>query len=326
MIDLNGARENLPVRIKKSRNFQDFIDGITLTAISALLIVVVMLYITRISFSAEFSLEQIGYEGVILYAATVSISLLARKYSRRKGKATAVYIKAFERVEDYNHIIINSGYSAKAREYCRRWEEEELHSSRMKVLAGIGISVKDFEEKYLRYSRRELVSRFPDLTEDEIKVICSAKRIKRLKYSEKYLTASDTVVGRHSPSSGYNTHIADKVNVLQTLVTGALSGLFSATLVVDVVANPSWGTIVACAVKLIIIVIFGVFNIIGGYNMSAVKETRELNAKADEQERFIRWCEEQKSQPVNQEADEKEQESVQKIKENAATEVVTADA
>ena len=61
MIDLNGARENLPVRIKKSRNFQDFIDGITLTAISALLIVVVMLYITRISFSAEFSLEQIGY-------------------------------------------------------------------------------------------------------------------------------------------------------------------------------------------------------------------------------------------------------------------------
>lgn len=30
---------------------------------------------------------------------------------------------------------------------------------------------------------------------------------------------------------------------------------------------------------------------IGGWNMSSVREVEELNAKADEQERFQKWCE-----------------------------------
>lgn len=294
MIDLNGARENLPVKIKKSRSFQDFVDGITLTAIAALLIVVIMLYITSISFSADLSLKQIGYEGVILYAATVSISLLARKYSRRKGKATQSYLKAAERVENNNHIIIISGYSSMARDYCRAWEDAELYSARMKVLSAVGISVEDFEKKYIKFNKTELMSRFPELSEDEVATILEAKKIKRLKYDEKYLTASDSVNGRHSPSGGFKVKTADKFNLVQTLVTGALSGLFSATLIIEVVSNPSWGSIVTCAIKVMMIVIFGVFNIISGYNLSAVKEVKELNEKADEQERFIRWCNESK--------------------------------
>lgn len=290
MIELDGVQPNFPAKLRKNRTFQDFIDGITLTAIAALLVVVIMLYITTISFSAEFSLKQIGIEGVILYAVTVSISLLARKYSRRKGKATQSYIKAITRVDENNHKIISGGYSPRTAEYCRRWEEAELCAERTKVLAAVGITVDDFVNKYLKYNKRELAAKYPDLTEDEVKTILAAKRIKRLKYDEKYLTTSAETGGRHSPSGGFNARTADKINIIQMFITGALSCLFSAMLIIEVVANPSWGTIVTCAVKIIMIVIFGVFNIIGGYNLSAVREARELGEKADEQERFMRYC------------------------------------
>ena len=307
MLNTNFESDNFPVRgkLRKNRTFQDFVDGITLTAIAALLIVIVMLYITTISFSTDFSLKQIGYEGIILYAATVSISLLARKYSRRKGKGTQAYLKAATRVEEYNHIIINSGFSSKTSAYCRNWESKELASTRTALLSSAGISLSDFETKYLKYNKRELKSHFPDLSEYELQTILRTKKIKRLKYDEKYLTASDAISGRHSPSGGFTVRMADKVNMVQTFITAAISGLFSASLIIEVVANPSWATIITCAAKLIMIVIFGVFNIIGGYNMSAVKEVRELNEKADEQARFVHWCEQDNSEKLKEKAAEK---------------------
>lgn len=33
---------------------------------------------------------------------------------------------------------------------------------------------------------------------------------------------------------------------------------------------------------------------IGGYNFSTQQEVREMDARADEQERFIKWCETEK--------------------------------
>ena len=290
MIELDGVRDNFPVRIRKNRNFQDFIDGITLTAIAALIVVVIMLYITTISFSTDFSLKQIGFEGVILYFATISISILSRAYARRKGRNTKQYAHAFERVEANNQAIIDNGYSAKASTYCRKWEEEELRSSRLKVLSCVGISVDDFENKYVKYNKRELTAKYPELSKDEIKTILTAKKIKRLRYDESYLTVSDKVYGRHSPSGGFKTRTVDKINTAQLFITGAVSCGFSASLVMEVVADPSWATIVTCAIKVIMIIIFGVFGIVNGYNLSAVRETRELVEKADEQARFIKWC------------------------------------
>lgn len=289
-MNIDGVRDNFPVCIRKNKNFQDFVDGITLTAIAALIVVVIMLYVTTISFGTDFSLEQIGFEGLILYFATVSISLLSRSFSRRKGRNTAQFIAAYEKVEANNQTIIDDGYSARASEYCRKWEDTELRSARTKVLSCVGIAVEEFESKYIKYNKKELKERYPELSADELKTIAAAKRVKRLKYDESYLTVSDKVYGRHSPSGGFKTRTVDKIDTARMLLTTAIASAFSASLILEVVADPSWSTVVACAIKVIMIIIFGVFGMVGGYNLSAVRETRELNEKADEQARFIKWC------------------------------------
>lgn len=290
MMNIDGVRDNFPVRICKNKNFQNFVDGITLTAIAALIVVVIMLYVIPISFGTDFSLKKIGYEGLILYFATVFISLLSRSFSRRKGRNTPQFIAAYKKVEENNQIIIDNGYSACISEYCRKWEEAELRSERIKVLSSVGISVEEFESKYIKYNKKELKERYPELSADELKTIAAAKRVKRLKYDESYLTVINKAYGRHSPSGGFKTQTMEKINTARIMLTTAITSVFSASLIFKVVADPSWETIVVCAVKVITIIVFGVFNMVDGFNLSAVRETRELNEKAEEQARLIKWC------------------------------------
>lgn len=290
MIDTNGVQQNFNVRIRRNRTFQDFVNGASLFTIGILFVVVVMLYITQIAFDTDFSWQQIGLEGVILYFATVSISLLSRSYARRKGRGTEKYTKAYERVEGNNHIIIDNGFSAKAYYYCRAWEEAELRAERAKVLSSVAISVQEFEEKYIKYNKEELKERYPELSADEVKTILLAKKVKRLKYNETYLTATNDVNGRHSPSGGLKTKTVFKIDTARIVVTTAFSSLFAVSIIIEVISNPSWETILECVIKVAMIIVFAAIGVVGGYGFSVYKESRELDDKADEQERFIKWC------------------------------------
>lgn len=290
MINTDGVQENFNVKIRRNRTFQDFVNGASLFTIGILFVVVVMLYITQIAFDTNFSWKQIGLEAVILYFATVSISLLSRSYARRKGRSTDKYVKALESVEDNNQIIINNGYSAKAYYYCRAWEEAELRAERARVLASVVISVDEFEEKYIKYNKQELKQRYPELSADELKVILAVKKIKRLKYNETYLTATNAINGRHSPSGGLKTDTVFKIDTARIVVTTAISSLFAVSIIVEVISNPTWETILQCVIKVAMIVVFAAIGVVGGYNFSAHKEARELDEKAAEQTRFIKWC------------------------------------
>lgn len=290
MINTDGVQKNFNVKIRRNRTFQDFVNGASLFTIGILFVVVVMLYITQIAFDANFSWRQIGLEGVILYFATVSISLLSRSYARRKGRSSEKYTKAYGRIEDNNRVIIDKGYSAKAYYYCRAWEEAELKAERAKVLSSVAITVQEFEEKYIKYNKRELIARYPDLSADEIKTILLAKKIKRLKYNETYLTATADSAGRHSPSGGLKTKTVFKIDTARIVVTTAFSSLFAVSIIIEVISNPSYQTILECVIKVAMIIVFAAIGVMGGYGFSANKESRELDDKADEQERFIKWC------------------------------------
>ena len=112
-----------------------------------------------------------------------------------------------------------------------------------------------------------------------------------MKYDESYLSVYDRNGRRISPSGGIKTKTVVRLQTVQTLFTTALTSVFSVSMALDIIADPSFATVVTCLVKIVIILGFGAWGMVGGYNMSAVRETDELGAKADEQERFMKWCE-----------------------------------
>lgn len=291
MID-NKPKEFLPVvRPAKSKTFASLIDGITLSVAAILIIVIFMMYLTEVSFNGNIDWKNVGFSGALMYVCTVSFYFLLRSFSSRKGRLTQNHLKAQERIEKNNAEIVERGYASRTREYCRAWEDAEIDSARSHVLADAGIPLADFKEKYCAYGMKELAAAFPDLTEYQRETIACAKKIKRLRYDESYLTVYDKHGRRKAPSGGFTTRTMRHIQTVQTLVTTALSSVFSVYMALDIIANPSFATVVMCLVKIVIILGCGAWGMIGGWNMSSVREVEELNAKADEQERFQKWCE-----------------------------------
>lgn len=295
MIEEQKMQEAVPVVFKRagSKTFTRMLDGVTITTILLIFVSVALLYLTNISVDMNMSWKDFGYEAVILYIFTVAINLLARSVAKRRGRETKPYEAAREAVNDNEDEIISKGLRGMERDYCRTWEEAELRDSREKVLSSVRLSVDVFESEFIKYSNKELKAKQQELglTDYQLKVIRKAKRIRRLRFDEKYLSANMKVRRRVSPTGEINTSQYEKLHTLKYLFTAFAGVCVSASLALDVIANPTFGTVVMCVIKIVTILISAVCGMIGGYKLTAELETAELLRKSVEQKNFIKWCE-----------------------------------
>lgn len=290
--DIKPDSPDMSGRRARSRTFSEIVDGFTITTIVLIFIAVAMLYLTNISVNMDMSWKDFGYEAVILYIFTVAINLLSRSVTKRKGRDTEAHRAAEELVCARESEIISKGLRGREREYCRSWETQELRDARKKVLASANIDTAMFENTYLKYSAKELKSKREEfrLTEFQIKVIGKAKRIRRLRYDERYLSAGVGVGRRLSPAAEINTKRYERLRTVQYLITAFAGVCVSASIALDIISDPSFGTVVMCIVKIMTILISAVSGMLGGYKLTAEMETAELRRKAAEQQNFIVWC------------------------------------
>lgn len=294
MIEEPKTTEPVPVVFKRSgsKTFARLLDGVTITTILLIFVSVALLYLTDISLNMNMSWKDFGYEAIILYIFTVAINLLARSVAKRRGRETKQYENAQQAVTANENEIINKGLRGLERDYCRRWEEEELHDAREKVLSSARINVDTFESEYLKYNAKELKAKQKELslTDYQLKVIRKAKRIRRLRFDEKYLSASLKEGHRVSPIDEINATKYERVHTIKYLVTAFAGVCLSASLALEVIADPTFATVVKCVIKIITIIVSSVAGMINGYKLTAEMETAELQRKAVEQKNFIKWC------------------------------------
>ena len=279
-------------KVRGRYNFSDFVDGITLSVVAILVAVILMMYLTDVSFRSDFSIKEFGFAAAVMYACTVSIYILLRSFSGRRGKRTKDYIDVCAAIENNANTIIEKGYARYASNYCRNWEKEELDNAREQVLCEVGISVNEYNATFCKYSKKEIERRYPHLSEAQKKAIETARKIKRLKYNERYLSVSEAHGRRRSPSGGFTVAWENRIKYAQIIITSAISSVFSATIAFEIISDPTFATVVACLVKIVIVLGFGAWGMIGGYNMTAVKEVAEKKERVAEQNRFIKWGDE----------------------------------
>ncbi len=285
--------QSTPLPISKSKTFTTLIDGATIGTILIIFVSVAMLYLTSISMNIDMSLKDFGYEAIILYIFTITINFLSRSIAKRKGRETKAYKKAYEIVEKLENEIIEKGYRGKETDYCQNWEEEELRAVRKSILSSAGVDIDDFENTYIKYSMEELKAKIQEfnLTKFQLEVIKKAKRVKRLNYNARYLSTSLKIGKRVSPSGEINVVTLERFRTVQYLVTAFVGVCVSASLALDIQADPTFGTVVLCIIKILTILISAIAGMIGGYKLTAEKEVAELTRKAAEQKNFIIWCE-----------------------------------
>lgn len=276
----------------EENTFSHVIDGFTISTILLIFVSVALLYLTNISLDMDMSWKDFGFQAIILYIFTVAINLLSRSITKRKGRETKEHKEAVQLIKTNEEEIIREGLRGREREYCRKWEEQELHDAREKVLAAAKLDIDKFEEVYIKYSRKELKSKQADLglSDYQLKIINKAKRIKRLKYDERYLSAAFKTGRRVSPTDEFNTTKYEQLRTIKYLITSLAGVCVSASIALDIITDPTFGTVVMCVVKIVTILISAISGMLGGYKLTAEMETAELNRRAIEQKNFIIWC------------------------------------
>ena len=273
----NFDEEKKPAE-KKKVSTADFLDASTLVIVAALVVAIVCAFLVQFVFSPEISWRDVGVDGAIICVCTMSIYILLRSYTLRRGRRTDVWQRAAQRVRDNARKITERNYARYTAEYCRAWEQEHLDAAQEAALSRVGIPLGTFRDDYCRYTQKELRGKFPDLTDGEREAIKKARRVRRMKYDERYLY-NDEEDGKRQKSPSEQTKCKKKntfINV-RTVVTSVLTCGLSASFFQEVIFNFSAEAVM-----------------IGGYNFSTQEEVREMDARADEQERFIKWCETEK--------------------------------
>ena len=281
-----------PLSEKKKIAFSDGLDITVIILVVGLFVAIILAFLAEFMFDLKINWKEVGIDTGIVAACTVAIYLLLCSFAQRRGRKTERYGKAAERLQDMNREIIEHNLSDKVRDYCREWERKQLDSDRSAILNSAGITIEEYKEKYQALDKRELKKKFPNLTRLQLKIIGRAGRVRTAHYDENYLFANRRKsIGSHkSPSGGLTTRTLNAIDYIRTICTTVLTSLFSASILQEVIFNPSKETVIKLVVKLAVIVTFAALGMVGGYNFSTVKEVNEMNSKSDEMENFIRWC------------------------------------
>lgn len=279
----------------REKSFSDYLDTSIVLMIIGIILAIIITFFVEFIFSPDFDVREVGVNTILITACTIAVYLLVRYYSMRKGRKTQVWNKAKEEMLLKGREIIDKDKAKYISEYCRDWEDKRLKDDISVVLSPVGITYEDFKENYAKLGKSELKKKFPQLTKIQQTIIAKAKKVKRLKFDERYFYVNAEGGRFHrSPSSGLNTKQLNRLSVVRIVVTSVITSLVSATMLRDILVDFSAEAIVKCVVKLAIIIFFGAIGMIGGYTFSTVRETSEMQAKADEIDIFLKWCENKK--------------------------------
>ena len=295
MINFDRGQQPVPEKPAKKLSSSDFLDVSTIVIVGALVAAIICTFLVQFIFSPEINWRDVGVDTAIISICTMSIYILLRSFTIRRGRRTDIWKGAESRIRTNGAKITNENLAARAADYCRAWEQERLDEAQTALLSRVGVSLEDYRATYCKYSRKELKA-LPDgvapLTETQRKAVMKAGRVRRAHYDERYLFDDESGIGKQrSPSEHIKARMVNTFVNLRTVVTTILTCGLSASFLQEVIFDFSAEAVIRCVIKLALVAFFGAIGMIGGYNHATIREVHEMTARADEQERFMKWCE-----------------------------------
>lgn len=290
----------------KTWSIKNMISTLMVVVVASILVVVVLAYLTEITFQGEINWQEQGANAVLLVVCSVSVTVILRKWGIMKGEDAQEHVEAIHLVERNVGKIIEGHNSGRAAEYCKTWEEDDYEQTVSRVLSAYNITFEKFKEVRI-FEKSELQTKYPSFSKSQVKAILSAKKIKRLKYSEDFiLTAINRKEKRCSPSAELTTDQRNAIMTVQNIILSIILSIVMVSFAVDIISDPTLATVVSCLLKVITIILSGIWAAYSGYNLTANIDTERLKRQATEQERFIAFCEKNKVKGTSDETMDKE--------------------
>lgn len=274
---------------RKKITFSDGLDVTVIILVVVLFVAVILAFLAEFVFDAGIDWKGVGLDTGIVAACTIAIYMLLRSFAQRRGRKTDRWMKAQEDLNKKGAEVLGKNFVQHIPKYCREWERIHLDDERTLLLERVGLTLEDYKKNYCSLSKKEILAR-EDLTEQRKKMLIRVNRLRTVRYNESYLYVHRQQHKHASPSGGLSARTVNMLTYARIAINTTLTSLFTASILQEVIFNPSKETVIKLVVKLAVIITFAAIGMVGGYTFSTTREVNEMNAKSDELETFMKWC------------------------------------
>lgn len=291
--------------VKKEKSAGSFVD----TLLTVLLIVIVFAlessYFVVFNPDMQINVKSLTLNTIWFAIGTISVGMLTKKIAKNKGRQT----KEYEESEIYaNGAIkkINETIGAeRVSEYCANYTEETLYRGRKYLLSAVGLSVEDYEKRFIGKGKKELseMVKAKEITQEQLKALIRCNRLKIREYDPNFILSYNSEIDSNkTPSSMYNVELSDKANTAKSVIGTLVSSLFVCSMTSSILYDFSNEAIIGAVTKIIMILVNVCFKASFGWNIT-LQEIKRNKLRASEAEACEKWCKGNKKTDKNENHD-----------------------
>jgi len=232
------------------------------------------------------------YIKLILILLSYDIMYLSMRHSGRdNGAQEKIYINTaeiFERTETY----IRKKLLSLLNEWCPKYLKAELETAKTNELTKVGITYDEYLEKYADMEAKEII-KLP-LKSRKKKAIIKANKMRELKLTVDMLLSSNNGGSSRRHPLGLTDSQMSFINAANCFIPKTIFGIFSASVVIQMMIDPSAGTIIYGFMNLFAIIIMGVKGYDHGYRNKAEDSVKYMKRQMNYLYIFKLWCEKEK--------------------------------
>ena len=280
---------------KAKKSPAEVVDFAMVAIFVVLIVAVVATYFVSLNVSTMVSLRKITWQALWLWLASFCVGELAKRIFRRKGQKTEEYKKAEEEACNAIKELNESEYGVMAVDYCRFVTKQTIERYRTHQLVTVGISLGEFNEKYLGKGRIYLFGKVlkKELSMLQAKAISRCNRVKTKDYDARFITSySAEDNSALTPQQWHDTRTAERKDSVRSILFSAGASFGVCSIFYDFFVDFSAMAIFMALVKIIIMATTCALKANFGWNLS-VMEINRNRVKVTESKACLTWAKKQ---------------------------------
>lgn len=259
-----------------------------------LVFVVIVVMTTEIKLTSFMDITELGLEFFVLLFCAYLVYVSCSNSGQRNGLASSTYATACEKYEALKQIIIKNKWQVYLSEFCKQFVENELKSTRSTIVEEVGITYAEYQEKYIGLDKAALESE-QELSTSQKEAIIRANTTPPIKLTPEMIFKRGRG-GQDRNPLGISPQTKRFIDYAWRFLQIVLSSLLMGVIVLEVVSDPNWATFAAVMLKVVSVVVQGVFGYINGFENIVIDTVNYMHDQIDLMHQAIQYIEANKLQ------------------------------
>lgn len=283
--------EKIPLGLEATRKklTKSIMNNLGFVTGAFLVFAVIIIMTTDIRITSFVELSSLGLDFFLLLFCSYSMYVCCADSGTKAGLSTAIYTDTVARYDAMKNRIIESSMQTRMGEFCNHYTAEELKSTKMTLLAPVGLSYEEYMDKYMQLDGVS-VDAIASLTPSQKNAIKKANKVKPVRLTPEMILRKGRSAHRRSP---LEVNPTKKKNIAfgTKFVRISVLSVFMSMIALDVIVEPSWIIFASVCLKLVSVVVNGFGGYGTGYDNIVVDTVNYMNGQIDLMRQAINFAE-----------------------------------